>query len=332
MEEYDASRTELLPAGDDLIELVVELKQANLVQIQAMKAPPAKSALEGTVNAAATVDIANEIFNEMQRDRTGGIRVEDESRYSVTLKSLLAKDAQWTGEVVGPPFFFPLKTAGVLIAGKTVQVFNRAQKKLWEANLNYSISPQASLGAGLAVRGLVENVVPCVERANTLYLFDQGVLTAFDLATGAVRWRLPSVGISSLLFDEAGAMYVNTTSARPESIQYSQQIDISQHTRAVILKVDAQTGKVLWRTENRGKLTYAEGKFLYAVESQMGGGGGFLQRSAPAHARIYRLKAGSGKTQWEYLRKGFPRETVFDHNQIVLLMDKEIQVVNFLAW
>ena len=75
------------------------------------------------------------------------------------------------------------------------------------------------------------------------------MLTAFDLATGNARWRLPSVGIVGLFFDDKGMMYVNSTTASPENIKYSRQIDINQKTDAVFLKVDPKTGRILWSVE-----------------------------------------------------------------------------------
>jgi hypothetical protein len=45
---------------------------------------------------------------------------------------------------------------------------------------------------------------PCVEFKDALYVFDAGVLSAFDLKTGNVRWRLPSIGITGLFFDDQG--------------------------------------------------------------------------------------------------------------------------------
>ena len=77
------------------------------------------------------------------------------------------------------------------------------------------------------------------------------MLTAFDLATGNVRWRLPSVGIAGLFFDDKGMLYVNSTTASPENIKYSRQIDISQKTDAVFLKVDPKTGRILWKFKAR---------------------------------------------------------------------------------
>jgi hypothetical protein len=55
-------------ANGDLL-LSVKLLEARFVTRNAMKAAPgSKSALEGEVNAARTVDIANETLNEMRRD------------------------------------------------------------------------------------------------------------------------------------------------------------------------------------------------------------------------------------------------------------------------
>src|SRR5207302_1049268 len=147
-----------------------------------------------------------------------------ESRYLVSLaKPGGQKD--WTGEVIGPPRILPLQTVNVVAANKTIMVFDKANNPLWKSLLNYN------LGEGFGLMDRQEGLYgqgPCVERKGSLYVFDQGVLTAFDLATGNVRWRLPSVGITGLFFDDQEMMYVNTTTADPESIRYSRQIDVTQ--------------------------------------------------------------------------------------------------------
>ena len=107
---------------------------------------------------------------------------------------------------------------------------------------------------------------PCVERGDTLYVFDQAVLTAFDLATGNARWRLPSVGVVGLFFDDKGMLYVNTTTADPENIKYSRQIDITQKIEAILLKIDPQTGRTLWSIKPGGFISYLSGKFIYTVQ------------------------------------------------------------------
>ena len=80
-------------------------------------------------------------------------------------------------------------------------------------------------------------------------VIDAGMLTAFDLGTGNVRWRVPSVGVVGLFFDDKEMLYVNSTTASPESLKYSRQIDVSANVNQVTLKVDAKDGKVAVRFE-----------------------------------------------------------------------------------
>ena len=112
--------------------------------------------------------------------------------------------------------------------------------------------------------------MPAAERANTLYFFDQGVLTAFSLPAGEVRWRLTSFGISAIQFDDQGALYVDTTNAGPEDIQYSDTISFEK-IPPVLLKVDAAYGNILWKAEERGERAIVSGKFLYSESIQQGG-------------------------------------------------------------
>ena len=49
--------------------------------------------------------------------------------------------------------------------------------------------------AGRDAENALYGLGPCVERKDSLYVIDAGVLTAYDLATGKARWRLPSIGI-----------------------------------------------------------------------------------------------------------------------------------------
>jgi len=331
----DVSRTEWVAAGEEAVEVSIKLLESKIELRQAMKAPPQRSALEGTVNAAATAEVANEILNEMKRNDEEDVEREDVSRYQVTLKRWLAKDApDWTGEVIGPPAFFALKTVGVLVAGKSVQVFDPANKKLWESKLNYPIAK----GLGPAGDPLEDeggpDAAPCVERNDALYIFDQGILTAFDLRTGQARWRLPSVGISKLLFDEQGMMYVNTTSDSQEAIKYSQQIDVSKKVRLVILKVDPRSGRILWKTSNRGWVSGIAGKFIYATESHPGEDPGLpgMGRGIPAHVRIYRLDLADGTDLWEHYDHRFPLALDFQKKTIQILFKQEMQVLKFIAF
>ncbi|MGA3285312.1 MAG: PQQ-binding-like beta-propeller repeat protein [Verrucomicrobiota bacterium] len=336
-----AERSSLIPSKYGYVQFSVRLLESRIITREAMKAPPGKSALDsGDVNATKTADVANEILNEMQRNRGGDTVEEDESRYQVAIRRPDSTEAaDWTGEVVGPPALFPLKTVNVLTAGKTLVVFDKTNKKLWQATLAYSVMN----GAGTFGKGAFggENTRfgegPCVERGDTLYVFDQAVLTAFDLATGNARWRLPSVGIVGLFFDDKGMMYVNSTTASPENIKYARQIDINQKTDAILLKIDPRTGKKLWSMEPGGFISYLSGKFIYTVQSYDPGedadAGAALAgiTPSPPYLRIRRINPGNGQVMWDYQQGRAPLDVQFNGNMIELVFKKEVQVLKFLS-
>ena len=84
-----------------------------------MKPKPKTSALDGDVNASKTMDVANEILNDMQRDRGGDTIEEDASRYSVRVHIPEATDiTDFTAEVIGQPQLFPQKTVNVSRRGQ----------------------------------------------------------------------------------------------------------------------------------------------------------------------------------------------------------------------
>ena len=82
-----------------------------------------------------------------------------------------------------------------------------------------------------------------MEAGGALYVFDKGTLTSFDAATGQVHWRLTSAGISLVQPDGKGNLYVTSTTASPDAIQFSQRVNSSSRANPVILKVDAATGR-----------------------------------------------------------------------------------------
>jgi hypothetical protein len=327
----EAEGFRLVSGPGGFVQFSARLLEEHLVSRSAMKAAPAKSALDGEVNASKTTEIANGILNEMQRNNGGDTVTEDESRYSVIVHLPgTASAADWTGEVVGPPRLFPLKTVNVIAAGKNVIVLDQTNKKLWQTTLTYDVasgSGESQFGAG-----------PCVEHGDTLYVFDQAVLAAFDLTTGNARWRLPSVGVVGLFFDDHGMLYVNTTTGNPDDIKYSRQIDISKSTANVVLKIDAQTGKTLWSVEPGGLVSYLSGKFIYTVQSydpgdledELSDTMAGLQK--PAFMRIIRLNPRNGRLLWVYQDDRAPMDVQFQKNSIELVFKKEVQVLKYLSF
>lgn len=81
-----AQDSAIFPTENGYAQVRVKLIELKIVMRQALKDRPKKSALEGDVNAAATTAIANEIFNDMQRERGGDVVREDASRYQVSLR------------------------------------------------------------------------------------------------------------------------------------------------------------------------------------------------------------------------------------------------------
>jgi outer membrane protein assembly factor BamB len=141
--------------------------------------------------------------------------------------------------------------------------------------------------------------------------------------------------------DGKGNLYVNTTSASRDDIQYSDQIKITHQDTELLLKVDEKSGTILWTSKYKGTCAIT-GKFLYAANVHVGGlafteglrealnqssgfgGGGTL--------RLYRMDAGSGKEKWEYFQKEAPGEIGFFENRILFNYGDRIEVLKYLSF
>ena len=329
---------QLVPGPAGFVQLSWHLLEAHFVTHSAMKAAPKKSALDGNLNNSKTTEVANEILNDMQRSNGGDTVTEDESRYQVTVHVPgTAGMADWTGEIVGPPQLIALKTVNVVAAGKSLVVLDQSNKKLWQAALTYPVS---SSGGGFVGREPSRyGAGPCVERGDTLYVFDQAMLTAFELKSGNARWRLPSVGVVGLFFDAQDNVYVNTTTGNPDDIKYSRQIDIARSTEAVVSKIEAKTGKTLWSVKPGGFVSYLSGNFIYVMDSYdpnptdedvLNDMTASLQK--PAYLRIARLRPSDGRMLWEYFdRDRCPVDWDFNGNSIQLIFKREVQVLRYLT-
>jgi hypothetical protein len=334
--ELEEEPARLIVTRGGVVQLTSRLLETKIVQRKAMKDPPKKSALDGPINQAATAAIANELLNEMARERGADVVEENQSRYQVTVRRPGAKEsAEWTGEVTGLPNFISLQTVDVVTGGKSIIVLDKSMKKLWEAQLAYDVSGGFNRDGDEQAPSAGHG--PCAERGDTLYVYDAGVLTAFDLASGTVRWRLPTVGTTGLFFDDQGMIYVNTSSATPDNLKYSNQIDVTEKVHPVALKVEPKTGATLWRANNDGMISYISGKLVYTVESHQGDdddADGLIGIETvfhvPPHIRIRRLDAGNGRVLWQHYQKRCPLDVRFDKNSIHLLFKKEAQVLKYI--
>ncbi len=328
---FDAvtSTREFVAAGPNVVQVQSKLLEKRMVAVQAMKSAGNSTLNSGGLTARDSMKATMEELNNMQREQTGGLNYENESRYQVTLRRFAPADApDWTGDVVGPPLIFPQKTVDALIAGKSIHLFNKKNLKLWEGKLTFPVADRFSFGNDGA--GAVS---PCLEEGGSLYVFDKGTLIAFDLRTGNVRWRVPSVGISQVIRDSRGMLYVAATSASPDSIQYSQQIRISDKPYPVILKVDSSTGKVLWRSEKLGEQCFVSDKYVYVTRAEISGldvvRAGGDDSNVPVHFRIYRLNPGSGDYIWQFYDQQAPKHIEVQKNRLLLQYPKEVRVLTF---
>jgi hypothetical protein len=318
------------------IEWSSKLLEQKMVAHQAMKAKPARSALDGNVSAAKTTEVANEILNDMQRDRGGDTITEDVSRYQVTVHRPDSKDiSDWVGEVTGPPSVIQQKTVTIVTGGKMLVVLDQSNKKLWQADLNYKLGS----GSGLQDDDPNSTTIgagPCVEHGDALYAFDAATLTAFDLASGNVRWRVPTIGIAGLFFDDQGSMYVNSTTADLESIKFARQIDISKKTAASVLRIECKTGKVLWDVQPGGFVSHVDGKFVFCFASHQApdldpDSLTTLPGMLNSMMDLRRLNPKDGKVTFDYAEQRAPLSVRFKGNIIELVFRKEVEVLKFLT-
>ena len=79
--------------GKNLVELRVKLLEAKVTYVQSIK-PGGPSQLNGQTTAGSSAGlIGEEIFNDLKRSQTGGVRPVDESRYEVRLRRWIESDA-----------------------------------------------------------------------------------------------------------------------------------------------------------------------------------------------------------------------------------------------
>jgi hypothetical protein len=305
--------------------------------VKVMKDKPAHSALESNPSVTNTAAIANEILNDMQRENGGDTISEDVSRYQVTVHRPEAKDVpDWVGEVIGPPSVIEQKTVTVVTGGKMLVVLDKTNKKLWQADLAYNV------GRGGGFEDSEESEIsigegPCIEHGDTLYVFDAASLTAYELNSGNVRWRVPTIGIVGLFFDDKNTVYANSTTADLDSLRFSRQIDINKKTSASVLHIDCKTGKVLWNVQPGGIVSHVDGKFVFCFASKQApdldpDSLTTLPGMLDSAMDIRRLDPKTGKVTWDYSEPRCPLSVHFKGNIVELVFRKEVEVLKFISF
>lgn len=325
----------LVPAKDGFVQFSATLVEQRLVSRSAVKPASGKSALQGSVTAGKSLEIANEMLNEMQRERGHDVVQDDLSRYQVTVRRP-GVEQTWSGEVIGPPKIYPLDTVTVIAANENIIVLEKNNRQKWQSTLSYNVRSEIeALDQDQALYGLG----PCVEHKGTLYVIDEGVLTAFDLGSGKVRWRYLSVGIAGLFFDDRDNVYLNATTASPDSIRFSRQIDITQKVTSIIVKLDPASGTPLWNAEPGGMINYVSGKYIYVMQSyapeETDHNNPYQVETGfekDPFVRIRRINPSNGREIWEHFQQRAPVDAAFDSNTIRLIFKKEVQVLKTLEF
>jgi hypothetical protein len=290
---------EFYASGQGAVVFQARLLEARSVARKAMRDKTGPSAFEqGNISGANSGQAVHDLMNDMTRESTGGVEMEDASRYQVSLSRYLPTGGEWRGEVIGSPNFHVSKTVNLVTASRTLLVFDKENNLRWQAALTYPVWDRLIESE--------EHVAPCREHGSTLFFFDQGTLTAFDLLKGEVRWRLTSVGISKVEPDAEGKLIVTSTTATPDTIQFSQEVNFKNRINPVILRVEPATGKVLWMREGIGETAYVSGKYLYTTSAQISaaeyiGAGGNLEE-VPIHYRVRRIDPATGGEKWVWYR------------------------------
>ena len=87
----DAMSSEFFSTGQNLVELRVKLLEPKVAWVQAIK-PRGPSLINGnTSTSSSTADVEEEVFNDIKRDQTGGVKGIDESRYEVQPATLAGR-------------------------------------------------------------------------------------------------------------------------------------------------------------------------------------------------------------------------------------------------
>src|SRR5208282_4809346 len=100
----DAMSSEFFSTGANLVELRVKLLKPRVTYVESIK-PRGPTHITGDLTAASSAaDVAEEVFNDIKRDQTGGVKGVDESLYEATLRRWTgATPVEWKGEVTGAP-------------------------------------------------------------------------------------------------------------------------------------------------------------------------------------------------------------------------------------
>jgi outer membrane protein assembly factor BamB len=272
---------------------------------------------------------------------------QDRSLYEVEVRRVHGGSSAWKGQVEGRPLYFPLPSIDVLAGGTSFKVIDKTGSLKWEAPLSYPLSDRAVASAhfhqpvferfdrtqfdsqyGLRYR------FPFVERADCLYAYDEGVLAAFDLHSGEVKWRVTSVGIRQIMFDREGMLYAGTTLEGPAALGKPTATRKEAPTDA-LMKIDPASGSVLWTVPYLGTGLFVADKFLYsqwvaetALDRAAALGG---NTEVVPTCIIARIDPSSGEVLWQRSYKGDPDTVNVRGSRVLIQFPRRVELLKFFS-
>ena len=276
------------------------------------------------------IAISKLMANDAQRLMGGeGREMQDDSTYDVTMRNPFEPSAPaWKGQLRGRVQLISTPHINFLTAGTQLFAFTPDNKKIWEA----------TLGAPLPIHesdyDSKHEAKPWLEAGAKLYFADGAFLTSFDIASGQVQWRLPSVGIRKLQLDVDGNLYVASENLPTDSLFYALDADSSMASPSV-MKVSAADGKIMWQADKYQDV-WVSGMDVYAyrkLENLADFQNIAFDRNKVAEARIkiYKLKRSDGKVSWEWFQSRRPRAVIADRKNVALLFSDELQVIHSIS-
>ncbi len=328
-------RVEFTGSGGSLARADIRLTQRK-TKVQDLIKPGAEKALTDAAEGAAahSTDELLAISNLMKADaaRLNGETTKevDASTYEVTVsRPFEPAVAPLMEKLEGGVQFFSTPSLDLITAGTKLVALDRTNKKLWEATLGAPVPLHREMEEGM------DGGPAMLETGGKLYFADGAFLSAVQVATGQVLWRMPNVGIRKVEADADGNLYVQSANLSVDALNYA-VTDRVDPALASILKVEGATGKVLW-DEKKYQDVWASGSDLYAFREVTNPNDAtervFNARNVPeARIKIYKLSRGSGKVIWEWYQEHRPLNVVAFHKHVAMLFASELQVIHSIAW
>ena len=324
-------RTELSASGGALLRCDLRLVEKKIAERTVAAIGDPSSALEEADKKAATgwgndaAAYGKALATDAAREDTGGKERTDESTYEIVLtRPLDPAIPEARATIHGHADVFSTRTLDLIAAGRTLVAFDHSNKKLWATTLAQPVADPGSARDDDDAADTASTAQPCVEDAGRLYFFDTAFLTAFDLATGQPAWRIPAAGIRKVQLDGGGALYVSTGSG-----------GFDPNELPLTLKLDAKSGKILWKVEKFQDCIVSGGQVYVTRETRNSEDmvNAVFDRSKAIQCRwkLYKLAARSGEVQWEWFQTRRPERIEAEGRKVALLFADELQLLRSIA-